>query len=133
MRHILKIALAGMMCVGLLAAPAQATDWTATTSLSLKASDTSVKQGTKVTFTIKLKSHRKPCYQNQPVKWYRNGVYKKTVHTNNKGVATLHKKMNHTGTFRAKYLGYRKGHHPKRHVCYASQSRAVKVTVKRKH
>jgi len=75
-----------MISIGLLAAPAEATDWTASTSLSLKASDTQVKQGTKVTFTIKLKSHRKPCYQKEPVKWFRNGVYKRTLHTNNKGV-----------------------------------------------
>jgi len=133
MKYILRVTLASMISVGLLAAPAMATDWTAGTSLSLKASDTKVKQGTKVTFTIKLKSHRKPCYQNQPVKWYRNGVYKRTLHTDNKGVATLRKKMNHTGTFRAKYFGRRWGHHPNRHVCNGSQSRAVTVKVKRKH
>jgi hypothetical protein len=133
MKHIPRIALASMICVGLLAAPAEAVDWTASTSLSLKASDTHVKQGTKVTFTIKLKSKRKPCYQHQPVRWYKNGNYKKTVHTNNKGVVKLHKKMNHTGTFRAKYLGFKRHVHPNRHVCHGSQSRAVKVTVKRKH
>ena len=133
MKHILRIALASMMCVGLLAAPAQATDWTASTSLSLRASDTHVKQGTKVFFTIKLKSHRKACYQHEPVKWFRNGVYKKTAHTNNKGVVVLHKKMIHTSTYRAKYLGKKVGHHPNRHVCHASQSRGVTIHVKRKH
>ena len=133
MKHILSVALASMMCVGLLAAPAEATDWTASTSLSLKASDTHVKKGTKITFTIKLKSHRKPCYQNEPVRWYKNGVYKKTVHTNDKGVVQLHKKMQHTSTYRAKYLGKRVGTHPNRHVCHPSQSRAVKITVKRHH
>ena len=92
MKSILTVTLAAMISIGLLAAPAQATDWTASTSLSLKASQTHVKQGTKITFTIKLKSNRKPCYQNEPVKWYRNGVYKKTLHTNNKGVIKLQKK-----------------------------------------
>ena len=133
MKSILTVTLAAMISIGLLAAPAEATDWTAGTSLSLKASDTQVKQGTKITFTIKLKSHRKPCYQMEPVKWYRNGVYKKTLHTNNKGVVHLTKKMNHTSTYRAKYLGKRVGQHPNRHVCHASQSRAVRIKVKRKH
>ena len=133
MKYILRVTLASMISIGLLAAPAMATDWAAGTSLSLKASDTKVKQGTKVTFTIHLKSKRKPCYQNQPVKWYRNGIYKKTVHTNNKGVVKLKKKMNHTGTFRAKYFGRKVGQHPNRHICHASQSRAVTVKVKRKH
>jgi len=133
MKSILTVTLAAMISIGLLAAPAEATDWTASTSLSLKASQTHVKQGTKITFTIKLKSNRKTCYQNEPVKWYRNGVYKKTLHTNNKGVIKLQKKMNHTSAYRAKYFGKKTGLHPNRHVCHASQSRAVKITVKRKH
>jgi len=133
MKYMLRVTLASMISIGLLASPAMASDWTASTSLSLKASDTQVKQGTKVTFTIHLKSKRKACYQNEPVRWYRNGVYKKTVHTNDKGIVKLQKKMNHTGTFRAKYFGKKVGHHPNRHVCHPSQSRAVTVKVKRKH
>jgi len=133
MKYILRVTLASMISIGLLAAPAMATDWTAGTSLSLKASDTKVKRGTTVTFTIKLKSHRKPCYQNQPVKWYKNGVYKRTLHTDNRGVATLRKKMRRTRTFRVTYSGYRVGHHPKRHVCKGSQSKPVTVKVRRKH
>jgi hypothetical protein len=132
MKHILKVVLAVAISTGLLAAPAMA-NWTASTSLSLKASDTKVKQGTKVTFTIHLKSHRAKCYQHQPVKWFKNGVYKKTLTTDNQGIIHKTKKMNHTSTYRAKYLGRRWGHHPHRKTCNASQSRAVTIHVKRKH
>ena len=129
MKIVLSVVLASLISMGLLAPPAMATDWTANTSLSLRASDTKVKPGTKVTFTITLSSKRAACYRQQPIKWFKNGVYKKTVRTNNSGVVKLTKKMHHTSTYRAKYLGYRKGHHPKRHVCRASQSRAVGIKV----
>ena len=128
MKNVLRVVLAVMITTGLMAAPALA-NWTASTSLSLKASDTTVKQGTKVTFTIHLKSSRAKCYQNQPIKWFKNGVYKKTVTTNANGIVKLTKKMHNTSTYRAKYLGRRWGTHPHRKTCYASQSKAVTITV----
>ena len=131
MKHILRVTLAVMVTAGLLMGPAaEAHVRKAPTSLSLKASKTKVHKGHKVTFTIHLKSAWSKCVQQQPIKWFKNGVYKKTVTTNNNGVVTLTKKMHHSGTFRAKYLGRRWGKHPHRHVCYASQSKGVFIKVK---
>ena len=97
MKHILRVTLAVMVTAGLLMGPAaEAHVRKANTSLSLKASKTKVHKGHKVTFTIHLKSPWVKCYQHQPVKWFKNGVYKKTVTTNDNGVVKLTKKMHNS-------------------------------------
>ena len=81
-------------------------------------------------FTITLKSQWDKCKAQQPVRWYRNGVYKKTFTTNNKGKIVLNKHVKATSKYFAKYPGRKFGTHPHRHVCHGSTSNTIRIKVK---
>ena len=131
MKHITKlvvsIALASLLLVG----PAAAHVRTAGTSLKLKANPTTVQKGKAVTFTATLNSNWKKCYSQRKVSFWFNGTKKFTKGTNTHGVATVKYKPGKTGNWVAKFKGRKWGVHPHRHVCRASQSKSVKVTVKK--
>ena len=133
MKHFARIIVVVSAASLLLAGPAEAHVRTASTHMSLSASKTHVKQGTKVTFKIKLRSPWSKCYANQTVGWYKNGNFRRNRTTDANGNITFSKKMNHTGTFQAKYAGRKWGKHPHKHVCKPSASNKVRVKVKRKH
>jgi len=134
MKHLVRVIVVLSAMSLLFAAPASAHDRTANTKLKLTVSDHKVKQGTKVTWKIVLSSPWKKCYANQQVKWLKNGNFKRYRTTNDQGKITFTKKMNHTGTFQAKYPGRKWGKHPAHHhVCNPSHSKKVTVTVTRKH
>src|SRR3954470_20936736 len=133
MKHFAKILVVVSVASLLLAGPADAHVRTASTSLKVSVRNSKVKQGTKVAWTIKLKSPWSKCIANQPVRWYKNGTFKKNRTTNANGIVTFTKKMNHTGTFQAKYEGRKWGKHPHKHTCKPSVSNKVKVKVTRKH
>src|SRR3954464_6855092 len=133
MKHLVRVVVVLSAASLLFATPASAHVRTANTSLKLSVSDSKVKQGTKVTWTIKLKSPWSKCIANQPVRWYKKGTFKKNRTTNANGILTFTKKMNHTGTFQAKYQGRKWGKHPHKHTCKPSVSNKVKVKVTRKH
>jgi len=132
MKSLIKVTIAVLMASFLVAAPAGA-NTSVTTHTKLTVSDKSVKQGTKVTFTIKVTANYKKCYANRQVKWFKNGVFKKYKTTGDNGVVKFSKKMNHTGKFQAKLPAKDIGVHPHIHHCQPSHSKIVKVTVKRKH
>src|SRR4051812_9446790 len=132
MKLLVKITVALMMTSLLVVGPAGA-NTTVTTHTKLTVSDNSVKQGTKVTFKIKVTANYKKCYANRQVRWLKNGVFKKYKTTGDNGVVKFSKKMNHTSKYQAKLPPIDKGKHPHIHHCEPSHSKIVKVTVKRKH
>ena len=132
MKLFVKITIAMLMASFLVAGPAGA-NTTVATHTKLTVSDKTVKQGTKVTWKIKVTANYKKCYANRQVKWFKNGVFKKYKTTGDNGVVKFTKKMNHTGNFQAKLPAIDKGVHPHIHHCKPSHSKIIKVTVKRKH
>ena len=131
MKHITKLVVAFAVATLLIVGPASAHVRTAGTSLKLKASPTTVQKGKTVTFTATLNSNWKKCYSQRKVSFYKDGVKQFTKGTNNHGVATAKWKATKTGNWVAKFKGRKWGTHPHRHVCRASQSKSVKVTVKK--
>jgi hypothetical protein len=131
MKHLARIIVVVSAASLLFAGPAGAHVRVAKTNLSLSVSKAKVKPGTKVTFKIKLKSPWNKCYAHQNVRWYKNGKFKRIRTTNASGLIKFQKKMQHTGTFQAKYTGRQWGLHPHNHVCRGSASH--KVTVKVRH
>ena len=129
MKHFARIVVVISAASLLFADPASAHVKTANTHINLSVSDAKVKQGTKVTFKIVLKSSWAKCYANQTVKWFKNGNFKRNRTTNANGVIKFTKKMTNTGTFQAKYPGREWGKHPHKHVCKGSASDRVKVKV----
>ena len=118
-------------CVLLLATPTSvlATSWSASTHLRLTADSSRTYAGGLVTFTIRLRSARNRCVASQPVKWFRNGAYRRTYTTNDRGRVRVRLRMHTSAAFRAKYLGRRWGSYPNRYTCYSSASRRVYVQV----
>ena len=130
MKHIAKVFLALTIASLLLVGPAATAVTNIKTTLSLSANKTQVHKGGKVDFTIKLKSKNNKCKANQPVKWYRNGVFKKTRTTNSNGVVTFTKGVKATSKYYTKYAGRKFGTHPNRKNCLASTSNTVRIKVK---
>jgi hypothetical protein len=113
----------------LVPATAGATTRNESTHTRLAASSLHVHVDHRVTFTVRLRSAWTKCFADQPLKWFRNGVYVRTVMTNARGRVEISRRLHGTVTFQAKHLGRRWGQYPNRYVCYASQSRRVTVEV----
>jgi len=125
-RLVVVLTVASLLLVG----PASAHVREATTHLKLRANPTQVKPGGVVRFTIRLNSQWNNCKANQPVRWYRNGVYIRTLTTNSHGKIVLNKHVRATSRYYAKYLEHKWGTHPHRHVCHGSRSNAIRIRVK---
>src|SRR3954447_13140739 len=132
MKVFIKLTVALMIGSLLLVAPAGA-NTIITTHTKLHASDTSVKPGTKIKWKIEVNAKNKKCYANEKVKWFKNGNFKHYKQLGANGIVTFKKKMWHTSTYYAKYLGKHWGLHPHKHECKPSVSKKVKITVKPKH
>ena len=130
MKHIAKVFVALSVTSLLLIGPGATAASNINTTLKLKANKTHVQKGGKVTFTIKLKSKNDKCTDQQHVKFYRNGKYKKTYTTNNTGKVSFKKKIKSNGKFYAKYEGRKFGTHPNVKNCLGSKSNTIKITVK---
>lgn len=99
------------------------------TQLRLSASSLHVHADHVVTFLIRLRSSWKKCRGHQSVRWYRNGVYHRTVLTSDRGWIRMRVRMHRTATFQARYPGRTFGVYPNRYTCLASSSREVTVAV----
>ncbi len=130
MKHLVKIIVVVSAASLLVVGPASAHVRTANTHISLSASKTNVHKGTRITWTIHLKSPWSKCYANQPVKWYKNGNFKRVRTTNGNGVIQFTKKMWRTSTYQARYAGRQWGVHPHQHTCKPSNSNRVTIHVR---
>ncbi len=130
MKHIAKVFLALTVASLLLIGPGATAATNIKTTLSLSANKTQVSKGGKVDFKIVLKSKNDKCTDQQPVKWYRNGVYKKTYTTNNQGKVLFTKGVKATSKYYAKYTGRKFGTHPNVKNCLGSTSNTVRIKVK---
>ena len=134
MKHFSRLALAVLTATTLLigpVGPADAHVRTAKTSLSLKVNDKSVHRGDRVVFTAHLKSKWKKCYSQRHVSLYRFGTKVAQQGTNRHGIAKFRFKAKHTAKWYVRFKGRHWGKHPHDHKCKPSQSRTIKVTVKK--
>jgi hypothetical protein len=131
MKHITKLVVAFAVATLLLVGPASAHVRTASTSLKLTASPTTVHQGKTVTFTATLKSNWKKCYSQRRVVLYKEGVKQFYKGTNTSGVAKFKVQPNKTAHYYVKFKGRKWGTHPHKHTCLASQSKTIKIVVKK--
>jgi hypothetical protein len=131
MKHITKLVVALTVASLLLIGPGASAITSVNTSLKLTASKTQVQKGGKVTFTIVLKSPKAKCIKGMPIRWYRNGVFKKIYTTNNNGKVQFKKGVKATSKYFAKFAGAKVGTHPNRLNCQPSVSNTVKITVKK--
>ncbi len=130
MKHIARVFVALTVASLLLVGPGATAATNVNTKLKLTASKTQVQKGGKVTFTIVLHADKAKCKKGQPVRWYRNHVYKKTYTTNNKGKIKFTKGVKATSKYFAKFPGRKIGSHPNRSNCLPSTSKTIKITVK---
>ncbi len=125
-----RIMAVSMLLVALAAAPAEAHTRTASTSLTLKVSDTRVDRGDRVIFRGKLRSGWKKCRARQTVTLYRGNRAVQSKMTNRKGRYKFARSVKKTKVWRVRYAGRAWGVHPHDHQCLASSSRGVRVRVR---
>ncbi len=130
MKHITKLVVAFAVASLLIVGPASAHVRTASTSLKLSASSTSIHKGKTVTFTATLKSGWKKCYSQRRVVLYKNGNKQFYKGTNTSGVAKFKVKPTNTANWQVRFKGRKWGTHPHDHTCLASQSKTIKVVVR---
>jgi hypothetical protein len=129
MKLFIKVTIAVLMASLLVTAPAVANS-TITTHTKLTANKTKVTKGTKVTWKIHVTSPNKKCYANRTVKWFKNGNFKHNKQVGPQGNLKFTKKMHNTSTYQAKLPKKEFGVHPHHHICEASHSKKIKITVK---
>ena len=130
MKHIAKVFAALAVASLLLIGPGALAVTNVNTILKLEANKTQVSKGGKVQFTIHLKASKHKCKAGQPVKWYRNGVYKKTFTTDSTGTVQFNKGVKATSKYFAKFPGAKVGTHPNRLNCQPSTSNTIRIQVK---
>ena len=130
MKHIAKVLVALTVASLLLIGPGASAITNVNTITKLSSNKTTVSKGGKVHFTIVLKAKKRKCKAGQPVRWYRNGVYKKTYTTNRTGTVEFNKGVKATSKYFAKFPGNKVGTHPNRLNCQPSTSNTIKITVK---
>jgi hypothetical protein len=102
------------------------------TTVTLKASDTRVEKGQRVTFSGALKADNRRCRKNKPVQITRNGNAFARTQTNNRGKYSVTKKVRKSGRYRANFGGFGPfGTHPHSHSCAPDHSRSVWVRTQR--
>jgi hypothetical protein len=117
-----------------LAGPAEATDFTANTSLTIHVSKNHIQKGQKVKISGKLKSPKTSCVKDKKIQLFakaNNKPWKQVAHTHTKNdgsyAFTRHPKK--TKKFKTKFLGTTTGVHPNEHTCLKSASVVKKVQV----
>ena len=130
MKRYLARFLAVTMLVGVLgAAPAQAHERTASTSISISANRTQVDEGEKVKFSGSLKSAWKRCRAYKTVTLYSGKSAVQSRKTTRAGTYSFTQKIGKTKTWKVKFAGKSWGVHPHNHRCLASSSRGIQVRV----
>lgn len=131
MRRILRALL--VACLLTVFAPGVAEALTVIgTSVSLRASKSSVPAGTSVTFTGSLRSRDQRCAAGQTLKLYRNGSPAGSVGTDASGAFSFSATISVQTTYTAKFEGAFVGKHPHVKVCLPSRGGAT-VRICRPH
>jgi hypothetical protein len=130
-RFAIVVALLGSF---VLASPAEAKNWTATTSLSIKVSSTHIQKGESVKISGHLKSGRHSCVKNKKIQLFskaKHKDWKQVAHTQtaNDGSYKFTRHPKKTKKFKTKFPGKTMGVHPNRHTCLESVSVVKKVKV----
>jgi hypothetical protein len=117
-----------------LAGPAEAVDFTATTSLSIHVSRLHIQQGQTVKIYGALKSDHHSCVNNEKIKLFAKRVgsaWKLVAHTQTaeNGSYRFVRRPKKTTRFQTKYPGKTTGVHPNQHTCLPSVSVVRKVRV----
>jgi hypothetical protein len=130
-RYAVVIALLGSF---VLAGPAEATDFTAKTSLGINVNPAHIQKGQSVKVSGRLKSPKSACVKDMKIQLFskgKNKPWKQVAHTFTKNDGsykfTRHPKKNKK--FQTKFLGKTTGVHPHEHTCLASESVVKKVKV----
>jgi hypothetical protein len=126
----LAASLAATLVLTLLLSGSALAVTTYTTSLTIKASSTSIHKGQKVVFKGKLKSSFAKCRKFSDVTLYRKGVAVATKTTNKKGAYKFVQHPKKTGTYQVKFAGKTGGVHPSQWACKASKSKKIQVRVR---
>lgn len=130
MKKTLTSILAATMLVGVLGgAPALAHERTASTNITIHASDKTVNEGKKVKFEGKLKSDWSKCFNWRKVSLYAGNKKIATKKTRQSGYYQFTVKPKATKTWKVKFKGRKWGTHPHVHRCLASSSKGIKVRV----
>lgn len=125
---VVSALLASSLAISSLMATASATG-EIPTRLRLTVSSRHVHVGHHVRFEIQLSSRRSNCYAGQRIKWFRDGVYRASLKTDQRGAVSFVRHPTLTHRYRAKYVGRRWGSYPHRHICLPSASQIRTVTV----
>jgi hypothetical protein len=127
-RRAAAVFVAGIFLAGAFMSPAVAHIKTFSTSVTLTASDTSVKKGDTVVFTARVSSPKHACIVGRRVQLLEDGVVIATKTTNSNGVVKFRVKITSTATYQVRVL--RKvltTTHPHRHICAGATSNKVRV------
>ena len=128
MKRFLAHVIAVTMLLGVLgAAPAQAHERTASTSLTISVNKKTVDKGRKVKFSGALKSDWKRCRSYRTVKLYRGATEVQSKKTTRAGTYSFTQKITATKTWKVKFSGKSWGTHPHVHRCLASSSKGIRV------
>ncbi len=112
------------------AVPAQAHTRIEPTSLTLRANDTRVDRGDRVTFSGSLRSDWKRCKAYKSVTLFRGKRPVATRKTTRAGLYAFTVQVPKTATWKVKFKGKRWGVHPHVHRCLRSTSRGITVRVR---
>ena len=129
-KRFLAHAIAVTMLLGVLgAAPAQAHERTASTSLTASVNKKTVDRGSKVKFSGSLKSDWKRCRAYKTVTLYKGAKAMQSRKTTRAGTYSFTQRIRSTKSWRVKFKGKSWGTHPHVHRCLASQSKRIRVRV----
>ena len=117
-----------------LASPAEATDFTANTSLGIKVKPAQIQKGETVKVSGHLKSGHHSCVKDKKIQLFSKAKHKdwKQVahtHTKNDGSYLFKRHPKKTKKFKTKFPGTTTGVHPNEHTCLKSVSVIKKVKV----
>ena len=130
MKRIVTWALAATLTLGLFApGVAQAHVKVFNTRLTVKANDTRIDRGQRVTFSGALKGGSRKCFRAKTVTIRRGNRAIASTTTNSRGKYRVSKKVRKGGRYRATYGGFVFGAHPHNHTCTSSRSKVVRIRI----
>ena len=117
-----------------LASPAEATDFTAKTSLGIKVNPAHIQKGDSVKVSGHLKSKKNACVKDMKIQLFSKAKgkdWKQVAHTftKNDGSYAFTRHPKKTKKFQTKFPGKTSGVHPHHHICLESESVVKKVKV----
>ena len=121
MKRIVTWALALTLALGLFSpGVAQAHIKDINTRITIKASDTRISRGQRVTFSGALKAPNRRCIRSKRVTISRRGTVVARARTDNRGKYAVRKALRRGGRYRVTFGGFVFGVHPHVHTCEPS-------------